>query len=180
MDKISFRIECLKKIKGRKKYLDYAKDKKISKKIEIIIKKHKPKSILFYMPMEMEVDVMRLVKRYRKSIKVFIPFIVEESFKMVEYRLPLEKNSFHILESKNPSFSHKRVDLIIVPTIGIDNQMRRVGFGKGMYDRFFASLGQKPITIFIQRDRCHTRKKVCQTHDILCDYYITSKESNIR
>ena len=176
MGKQRFRKGCLKRLKASPLGLRYAKDKKIAKKIDSIIQKSKPKSILFYLPMDLEVNLVSLMDKYKKKLKVFVPFIVEESFKMVEYRLPLEKNSFGILEPKAHFLAQKNVDLIIVPIVGMDRNMQRVGFGKGMYDRFYEKLRQKPIVVFVQREACVSPKKVCDSHDIQCDYYVTSKE----
>ncbi len=176
MGKQRFRKVCLKRLKASPRTLAWAKDKKIARKIETIIKQVKPQSILFYLPMDLEVNLRSLMQRYKKNLKVFVPFIEEESFKMVEYRLPLEKNSFGILEPKAHNLAQKNVDLIIVPVVGVDRNMQRVGFGKGMYDRFYAKLTRKPIVIFVQREACLSPKKLCDSYDIQCDYYVTSKE----
>lgn len=176
MDKQQFRRGCLKRLKNSPPFLKYAKDKKISLKIKTILEKEKPKSILFYLAMDLEVNLHSLMQTYQKKSQVFVPFIEEESFKMVEYRLPLEKNSFGIYEPKAHNLAQKDVDLIIVPVVGIDRNMQRVGFGKGMYDRFFAKLHKKPIVIFVQREACMSPYKVCDNYDIKCHYYVTSKE----
>ncbi len=176
MGKQRFRKGCLKKLKASPCGLRYVKDKKIAKKIEYIIERVKPNSILFYLPMDLEVNLLGLMESYKKKLKIFVPFIEEESFKMVEYRLPLEKNSFGILEPKAHNLAQKNVDLIIVPIVGIDRNMQRVGFGKGMYDRFYEKLRQKPIVVFVQREACVSPKKLCDSYDIQCDYYVTSKE----
>jgi len=176
LDKQTFRKGCLKKLKGSPKFLKYTKDKRISQKIDKILKKENAKSILFYLPMDLEVNLQTLIQKYKKKLKIFVPFIEEESFKMVEYRLPLEKNSFGIFEPKSHNFAQKHVDLIIVPVVGIDKNMQRVGFGKGMYDRFFEKLHYKPIVVFVQREACASQKSICDSYDIKCDYYVTSKE----
>ncbi len=180
MDKQHFRKACIKRLEQSPVTLRYAKDKKIAYKLEKLINKIKPKSILFYLSMPTEVSLESLIVKRRKKEKVFVPFIEEESFKMVEYRLPLEKNSFGIYEPKGHSRTEKYVDLIIVPVVGMDVNRQRVGFGKGMYDRFFARYLKKtkrrPLVIFVQREPCISAKKVCDIYDIRCDYYLSSKE----
>ncbi len=176
MGKQRFRKGCLKRLKASHSNLRYAKDKKIASKIDIIIQQVKPKSILFYLPMDLEVNLLSLMRKYKKKLKVFVPFIVEESFIMVDYRLPLEKNSFGIFEPKAHNKAEKKVDLIIVPVVGMDRNKQRVGFGKGMYDRFYEKLRQKPIVVFVQREACVSSQKLCDSYDIQCDYYVTSKE----
>jgi 5-formyltetrahydrofolate cyclo-ligase len=99
---------------------------------------------------------------------------------MVQYRLPLKRNSFDIYEPPNSKKVQKKVDMIIVPVVGVDGDFKRVGFGKGMYDRFFEKLQKKPIVIFVQREKCFTSQKVCDSHDIYCDYYVTPKDIIVR
>ncbi|MDD5119537.1 MAG: 5-formyltetrahydrofolate cyclo-ligase, partial [Sulfuricurvum sp.] len=65
------------------------------------------------------------------------------------------------------------IDVAIVPVVGVDGSLRRVGFGKGMYDRFFPTLKTKPFTIFIQSCSCRTMQKVCDDYDVQGDLVIT-------
>ena len=176
MDKKSFRKYCLNRLKSLKPRRRYINDKLVARKIEKIIAYHKPKSILFYLPMPIEVDLQAIMKQKRKKLKIFVPFIEGESFKMVQYRLPLKRNSFDIYESPNSQKVLKKVDMIIVPVVGVDGNLKRVGFGKGMYDRFYETLKNRPVTVFVQRVRCHTQIKVTDIYDIQANYYITPKE----
>jgi 5-formyltetrahydrofolate cyclo-ligase len=176
LDKKSFRSDCLKRLKSIPDGRRYICDNLISQKVEKIINYHKPKSILFYLPMTMEVNLQTIMKRYRKKLKIFTPFIEGESFKMVQYKLPLKRNSFDICEPPNSRKVYKKVDMIIVPVVGVDGAFKRVGFGKGMYDRFYEKLKNRPVTVFVQREKCYTKKIVTDFYDIHADYYITPKE----
>ena len=176
MDKKSFRRECLNRLKSLPPSRRYICDKLVLQKIEKIIAYCKPKSILLYLPMSVEVNLQNLMKEHRKKLKIFTPFIEGESFKMVQYRLPLKRNSFDIYEPPNSCRVYKRVDMIIVPVVGVDGNFKRVGFGKGMYDRFYEKLKIKPVTVFVQRVECKTENIVTDYYDIQADYYITPKE----
>jgi len=174
LDKNKFRKECMKTLQNisnqaNKRYLDFI----VAKKIDLIISELSPKSILFFMPLKIEPDLKKLINKYRKKVEIFIPFIEEKSFKMVKYRLPLKKDSFGVLSSNNSFFKQKSVDMIIVPVIGVDGNFKRVGFGKGMYDRFYEKLKNKPIVVFVQTKKCFTREIVTDWYDISCDFYIT-------
>jgi 5-formyltetrahydrofolate cyclo-ligase len=173
LDKKLFRDRCksvLKKASEKKRYIH---DIRVCQKVDSLIKATKPKSVLFYAPLKSEPNLLPLVKKYRKKIDVYLPFIEEKSFKMVKYRLPLKKCSFNVYEPKNSSLKVKSVDMIIVPVVGVDGDFKRVGFGKGMYDRFYERLDKKPMVVFVQRKRCFTKQKVTSCHDISCDFYIT-------
>lgn len=62
-----------------------------------------------------------------------------------------------------------------MPVVGVDGNLQRVGFGKGMYDRFFAKLKKRPYTIFIQSEFCYTKEFICDEYDITCDLIITPR-----
>ena len=95
------------------------------------------------------------------------------SFKMVKFRLPLNIKKFNIKEPKNSFAKGKKIDLAIVPVLGVDGAFRRIGFGKGMYDRFFESLPYKPKIAFVELSDCITSSLVGESHDIQADIYIT-------
>jgi 5-formyltetrahydrofolate cyclo-ligase len=179
LSKAQFRENCLKKMKKLPKhnriYIDYL----VNKSLLDQLKKRKNSTILFYYPFGFEVDVRKTIIKMRKKHKVFLPFMVEQSFKMVPFRLPLCKKKFGIYESKNSLRDIKKIDIVIVPVVGIDLNLQRVGFGKGMYDRFFTKLKKRPYTIFIQPEICYTKEKVCDHYDISCDL-ILSKNKKIK
>lgn len=176
MNKDIFRQESIKRLKefvGSKRYYH---DNYISTQIDKIISLYRVDSILLYLPLSIEVDLQKLIKRLqRRKVTIYVPFIEQESFKMVKYRLPLKKNSsFKVLQSPNSNFRVDYVDMIIVPVIGVDRYYKRVGFGKGMYDRFYEKLKKKPVVLFVQRKRCYTKEVVSSSYDISADFYITS------
>ncbi len=174
-DKMALREWAKKKIDQRKPYL-FADSAKVNAQLESLIQKHDPRSILFYIPMDHEVDVHKLLIKERKKRKVYAPFMVGDSFKMVAYRQPLVRGRFNILEPKQSFFNIKDVDMMIVPTLGIDKTYRRIGFGKGIYDRFYARLKRKPLVIFIQTTLCYSSSLVTDDYDIKADYVITAKK----
>lgn len=173
--KSDFRKSCIERLEFTSRFLKFSKEKKTVEKLKRIINKYNAKNILLYIPMEMEVDVLPLINYLRKEQKnVYVPFMVEDSFKLVKYRLPLETKRFGIKEPKN-SFCHtKKIDLAVVPVVGVDKVCKRIGFGRGMYDRFFHRLNYKPITVFTQLTLCKTNKTLTDNYDIQADYIITS------
>ncbi|MBU0721095.1 5-formyltetrahydrofolate cyclo-ligase, partial [bacterium] len=96
-------------------------------------------------------------------------------FKMVPFRLPLKEKRFGIFEAGNTIRNIKKIDIAIVPAVGVDGNLQRIGFGKGMYDRFFENLKKKPYTIFIQLEFCYTKKYICDSYDVSCDLLLTPK-----
>jgi len=157
------------------------KEHKVIKVLDELLSELNPSSILFYLPLGYELDLRNLLQKQKRSIrKCYVPFMVGESFKMVPYRLPLRVGNFGVSEPNNTNKKIKNVDVAIVPVLGVDSDARRVGFGKGMYDRFFPTLNSKPITIFVQLDECLCNEKVTDDYDIQADIYISPKNIKYR
>lgn len=171
--KSDFRTYCINRLKFIEKFAKFKKDKIIVHKLFNIIKSEFAQDILIYIPLGLEVNVMPLINRLRKhGHNVYVPYMEGDSFKVVKYRLPLKKKKFGIKEPKN-SFLRVKIDLAIVPVVGIDKEYKRIGYGAGMYDRFYDRLKYKPKTIFVQRELCKSNKKLSDKYDISADYIIT-------
>jgi len=175
-----FRGGCLGRLRGVKKHLRYIHDKKVIAKLYQIIKQGNIQTIMLYLPLKIEVDTMPLIGRLRKEKRgLFVPFMEDESFRLVKYRLPLFKRKFGIREPRNSKqIIPKTIDLAIVPVVGIDSALKRVGFGKGMYDRFFEK-EQKKIKkiLFVSRIFCATRMVVTDSYDVAGDVFLSPKKS---
>ncbi|QOP46013.1 5-formyltetrahydrofolate cyclo-ligase [Sulfurimonas paralvinellae] len=173
LTKSQFREKCLKKLSSsghiRKNYSTYLLNRSLLRELSA----KKRKNILFYYPLQNEADIRKVLQKMRKKHNVFVPFMVGKSFKMVPFRLPLKKKKFGILEAGNTLRDIKKIDIAIVPVVGVDGNLQRIGFGKGMYDRFFEKLQKRPYTIFIQPELCYTKEKICDAYDVTGDMLLT-------
>jgi len=170
-----FRETCLRKLKNSSKYNKIYKDSLVNKLLMNELKSVKNKTILFYYPMPNEVNILKVLKKLRQTNHILLPFMVGKSFKVVPYRLPIYASKFGIFEARNSIKKIQKIDIAIVPVVGIDSNLQRIGFGKGMYDRFFSKLQKKPYTLFIQPELCFTKEKVCDDYDVKCDVLLTPK-----
>lgn len=172
--KRDFRKLCIKRLEFVSRFSKYKTDKKIVENVYKLIQDLQAKKVLLYIPMGMEVNVLPLINRLRreKQVEVYVPFMFEDSFKIVQYRLPLIKKRFGIKEP-NISFKKAKIDVAIVPIVGIDGAYKRIGFGKGMYDRFFYRINYNPTKVFIQRTLCQTSEILTDHYDIQADFVIT-------
>ena len=175
LTKEKFRESCLKKLRNLPSHNRLYKDSLVNQRLLRELNKIHNKSILFYYPLYSEVNLLKVMKKIRKTNDIYIPFMEQQSFKMVRFRLPLRKKKFGIFEAGNSIKKTNKIDIVIVPTVGVDGNLQRIGFGKGMYDRFFAKLKKKPYTIFLQADTCYTREKVCDSYDVSCDVLLTPR-----
>lgn len=174
--KKAFRCSCLERLNKVSQRGAYARDKKLLERLYDEIAWNNANTIMLYLPLKMEVDLNSLIKQLRKEKrKLYVPFMEGESFRLVKYRLPLERKKFGIKEPKDSKqYRIKRLDMAIVPIVGLDSTQRRVGFGKGMYDRFFEreKINIKQ-TVFIARELCYSKEIITDKYDIQADMIIT-------
>jgi 5-formyltetrahydrofolate cyclo-ligase len=176
--KKSFRADCLKQLNKASGFGSYQKDKKILKRLYHYLIQSNAKYIMLYLPLKTEVNLYPLILLLRKEKKVlYVPFMEGESFRLVKYRLPLKKKQFGIKEPNNSKqFRSKNIDLAIVPIVGVDSTHRRVGFGKGMYDRFFEKQSKTiKHTVFVARKLCYSTEVVTDDYDVKADMIITAQ-----
>ena len=174
--KKQFRVDSLHKLRKITKNRKYYRDKVVVKQLYLEIKKENFKQIMLYLPLTIEVNVYPLINRLRKEGKLlFVPFMKDESFKLVKYRLPLKRKKFGIKEPKNScQYRKRKIDFSIVPIVGIDSTFRRIGFGKGMYDRFFEQ-EKKNINkvVFVARKLCYSKHVITNDYDIVANSIVT-------
>lgn len=173
LTKPRFREISLKKIKNLPKYNAFYRTSLLEKRLYKELSGRKKAKILFYYPLPFEANILKVIKKMRQKFEIYVPFMEGESFKMVPFRLPLKKKKFGIFEAGNTNRKINKIDIAIIPAVGVDGNLQRVGFGKGMYDRFFAKLKKKPYTIFTQAELCYTKEFVCDSYDVACDVLIT-------
>ncbi|WP_345973205.1 5-formyltetrahydrofolate cyclo-ligase [Sulfurimonas diazotrophicus] len=174
MTKAAFRDICLNKQRSVWEHNRLERDKRLCDALYAEVRTSGGKDILLFWPLGSEPDLRPLLHRLRREgWNVYLPFMVGASFLMVPFRYPMFRKNFGIYE---PGFSNrniKKIDIAVVPAVGVDAQARRIGFGKGMYDRFFARLNRKPKTIFVQLEECMTNEKICDDYDVSADVLLT-------
>lgn len=98
-------------------------------------------SIGMYYPIGSEVptqDIMQEALSIGKEI--LLPKVIDNEleFRKIKDFNDLEKGSFDILEPKDGCTPSDKLDVILVPTVGISRDGYRLGYGYGYYDRFLA------------------------------------------
>ena len=173
--KKKFRKKCLEELRKVSKQNTYVKDKKVLSVLQQMIEQMDARRIMLYLPLTTEVDLYPLIKVLRRQGRqLYVPFMEGASFRLVKYRYPLETKQFGIKEPKDSKqYRNRKIDIAVVPIVGIDHTHRRVGFGKGMYDRFFEKemkyIGK---TVFVARDLCYSRQIVTDRYDVGADMII--------
>ncbi|AJC85141.1 5-formyltetrahydrofolate cyclo-ligase [Campylobacter peloridis] len=180
MIKNNFRLQQKAKMKKTLTY-QYKKDFLVFKNINKILKYHKKcKNILIYIPLNYEINLYKFRHFFAKKYQIFVPFMQDKSLKVVKLRLTLDKKSFGVYEPKD-SFLHAHIDVAIIPVVGVDANLGRIGHGKGFYDRFFNDIQyKKPLVIFTQSINAKSEYYFSQDHDIKGNFYINPYKKFVR
>ncbi|MDR3162936.1 MAG: 5-formyltetrahydrofolate cyclo-ligase [Helicobacteraceae bacterium] len=172
MDKRLAREEALNRLKSAPLGVRLANSAKTRKNLKRVLKALKPKSVLIYLPLPFEADLRALFPTLRRNKKLYFPLVEKISFKMVEYKLPLERQN--ISAPRRSGRKIEKVEVMIVPCLCVDAAFRRVGFGRGMYDRFVCTLQNRPIVIFVQPFFLRLTRVITDNWDIRGDFLVSA------
>ncbi len=104
--------------------------------------------VLLYWPLSNEVDIRPLAAEARDAGKrVLLPTCVGENLVLREFEdeEQMKEGEFGILEPIGnvvDETEYGKIDLAIVPGMAFDREGRRLGRGKGFYDRLLKELGR--------------------------------------
>lgn len=110
---------------------------KILQQLEQMPSFQEAKTVLLYYPMNNEVDVLPLFKKYKHSKMLLLPVSHRKEMTVSPYEgnAQMHRGRFRIPEPTTPSYQGK-IDLIVVPAVAFDKKGHRLGRGGGYYDRF--------------------------------------------
>ena len=148
--------------------------------IKILKKEEITKKIIGgYYPVNFEVDDLELLKKFeKKNFNISLP-VIKKKFQMDFYRWsffdPLKINKYGIPEPKNKNIVYP--DIILVPLVAFDENLNRLGYGGGYYDRLIKKLSQKKkiIKIGLALSVQKIYKVPIDIHDQKLDYIVTNK-----
>lgn len=180
MNKVKIRIQNRDILKKRVKISARCLNYKIFKGLKRVFQLHKPKNILIYIPLSYEVNLLKIERYFKLKCQVFTVSMENLNLKVVKLRRPFKKVTFGIKEPINSNKSIQKIDLAIVPVVGVDGHFARIGHGAGFYDRFFDSLNYKIKTVvFVSIIDLFTKDFLTDSHDIKAKYYLTPNKNYI-
>ena len=112
-----------------------------------LIKKYSPKCIHCFLPIHSkgEIDTMPIIQYcWENNINVVIPVsnFENNTLKAAEFKYDTKtkQTKKNITEPVDPVWKEtETIDIILTPLLAFDSKGYRIGYGKGFYDRFFAS-----------------------------------------
>lgn len=116
--------------------------------VEEIIKSNvlaKYNHIGIYYPIGDEMSVLRLLSYYPGK-SFYLP-ITKDNLSFIEYKLndELYDGPFHTKEPKGHIIDRDLIECFIIPCVAISKDNKRLGYGKGYYDKYLA--GYKGLKI---------------------------------
>ncbi|MDD4120729.1 MAG: 5-formyltetrahydrofolate cyclo-ligase [Clostridia bacterium] len=164
-----------------KKIFVYNKDTKseiISKRLFSMSEYINARSIFVYLSTEREVDTKMIIgNSFERGKKVFVPKLYGSTMRAIQI---YESTSFKegVFGAKEPltdeDCQEEDIDLAIVPMVSFDQNLNRLGHGKGYYDTWLKNKVIFKIGICFE-DYKYSKLAV-ESHDIKMDLIITEKK----
>ena len=154
----------------------------ISKQIHENLKKNSSftnaQNIACYFPIGSEInthDIMLDILKQGKNL--LLPRIIDDDieFYIISNLEKLEKGNFEIMEPKDNCEKAKKIDCILIPTVGVSKLGVRLGYGKGYYDKFLSSTDAVKISLTYSKQIVKSIPN--DSHDIKVDWIVTEDEN---
>lgn len=173
------KAELRKLVKTRVKNMTEEEKKKESEtvmmKLEHTQQFEGAKTILFFHSLPDEVCTHGLIEKYASKKRILLPVVDGEKWYIREYKGDLKTGEYNIQEPTGANFhDYESIDLVVVPGVCFDNDLGRVGRGKGYYDRILKEI--KAFKIGVCFD-CQLLSKVpTEDWDVKMDQVLTANK----
>ncbi|AOK54075.1 5-formyltetrahydrofolate cyclo-ligase [Burkholderia stagnalis] len=155
-------------------------------RLRALLERLAPRTVGFYWPLPGEFDARAAVLAWRDAQagrQAALPVIREQ-------RAPLE---FHAWDTETPMREgHHRIpepasgvvvvpDLLLIPCVGFDTWLYRLGYGGGYYDRTLAAWpgDALPVTVGIAYEACRVDALPAEDHDLAMRWVVTDEETYV-
>ena len=130
-----------------------------------------------YYPIGSEVLTQNIMQELLSEGKeILLPKVVENNleFRKIKDFSSLEKGNFDIMEPKDNCPASENLDVVLVPTIGIDRNGLRLGYGYGFYDRFLSKNNVATIALTYAKQIIKSIPHL--DNDVKIDWVVTEDE----
>ena len=142
--------------------------------------KYNSKNIGGYYPCNFEIDDLEILELLeKKNYKISLPAIKKNNqmdfFKWSKVD-PLKINKYGIPEPTSSTIFYP--DILLVPLVGYDDDLNRLGYGGGFYDRYIEKVEKNKKIIKIGLAFSYQKLKIIpiNKHDKKLNFVITEKE----
>jgi len=176
--KAALRKHLLEKRDATSAELREISSEKIHQNLKKIIEYTNSQNIACYYPIGSEVDTHDVMLNILKQGKnLLLPRIVDNNiqFHIVSNLEKLERGSFEIMEPKDSCEKAKKIDCVLIPTVGVSKLGVRLGYGYGYYDRFLSSTDAVKISLTYSKQI--VKSIPSDSYDIKIDWIVTEDEN---
>lgn len=128
-------------------------------------------NILIFYPLKYEINLLKLLNCKEKSF--YLPKVKGDYLQICPYKGNLIKGAFNIMEPDGCPVNPSCIDLAYIPSLAVDKNLNRLGYGKGYYDRLFSDTSFKAGKIAVINKELVVDKIDVSEFDIKVDGYIT-------
>jgi 5-formyltetrahydrofolate cyclo-ligase len=97
------------------------------------------KHIALYIPFDGEVSTGYIINfLQRHNVEIYLPVLNNKKLQFSCLTKQFKKNKFGIPEPLSSPVSAKKINVVLTPLVGFDENNNRIGMGGGFYDRTFA------------------------------------------
>ena len=150
--------------------------------IKIIkIEKITKKIIGGYYPVNFEIDDLTILRKFEKNRFLISLPVIKKNFQMDFYKWtfsdPLKINKYGIPEPEIKNIIYP--DILLIPLVGFDKNLNRLGYGGGYYDRLIKKLSKKKniLKIGLAFSTQEIDKVPINAYDQKLDYIVTNKNN---
>lgn len=166
------------KVNGLRKSLS---QEEIDEKSKVIVEKlmaldeyKNAKTIMSYVSLYMEVNTQKFIKDEFTNKNIVVPVIHDANIQVSKLKkFEFSEGKFGVLEPLDKEAHQGKIDVVIVPGVAFDPKGRRIGFGKGYYDKFLKNFDGLKIAFAF--DEQIVDDVPTDEHDVGMDMIITDK-----
>ena len=134
--------------------------------------------VFIFIGFDSEIATLPFIKKWIHKKHIFVPKIDNKTMNLVHLTTieDLAPGHFGILEPTGTTYYNEEVDLVITPSIVFDKNGYRLGYGKGYYDKYFATNKHK-TSIGLSYDKLLQEKIPTDKYDEKVDIIITEEKT---
>ena len=136
--------------------------------------------VFIFVGFDSEIPTLEFINKWISKKQIFAPKIDNKIMNLVHITSidDLTPGHFGILEPTSDNYYNGNIDLVITPSIVFDKNGYRLGYGKGYYDKFFATNKHK-ASIGLSYDTLLQEKVPTNQYDKKVDIIITEEQTLI-
>ncbi len=138
------------------------------------------KVVMLYIPIGNEINTLKIIKSaFSDGKTVLVPVTDSKTFEITAHKITnnseFEMGVFSLTEPKvKAPFDKSDIDVVLVPGVAFSKSGKRIGFGKGCYDKFLKDI--KSTKVGFCYDFQLTDEIVADGFDIEMDCLVTENE----